>query len=143
MLRYFPGLFLCTVLSFGRAEAQSAISAVKDSLKISGGEMVIRNKSRQVQGFLYNQSNGATTFRKAGKVIQFTVGYAGSPAAGDSTYTHPDLQQKNIKVWRNGLLQQPLVIDTVAGRITFRPPLAQQETIYIEALSTIINVNAR
>lgn len=142
MLRYFPGLFLCAALSAGRAEAQSAISAVKDSLKVTGGEMVIHNKSRQVQGYLFNQSYGTTAFRKAGKAIQFTVGYAGFPAAGDSTYTHPDLQQKNIKVWRNGMLQHPLIVDTVAGRITFRPALASQETVYIEALNTIVIVNA-
>ncbi|QJB42211.1 hypothetical protein HF324_31980 [Chitinophaga oryzae] len=142
MLRYFSGLFLCAALSSARAEAQSALSAVRDSLKVTGGEIVIRNQSRQVQGFLFNQSNGATTFRKAGKGIQFTVGHAGFPVAGDSTYTHPDFQQKNIKVWRNGLLQHPLIVDTVAGRITFRPALVSQETVYIEALSTIVHVNA-
>jgi hypothetical protein len=137
MGRYFVWVLMLISI---RVNAQSPVRVTTDSVKITGAEIVIRNATKDVQGYLFNTDYGKTDFKKSGRVIQFTVGYTGFPAAGDSVYTSSDLVKKNIKIWRYGLLQainNGIVIDTLAGKIIFRPVLVQSERIYIEALNSI------
>jgi hypothetical protein len=136
MGRYFL-FILATACSF-QLHAQSVLQREKDTVKIAGAEMVIRNQSSNVNGYLFNAGNGKTAFRKIGKAMQFSVGVAGFPQAGDTVYTSTDLANKHLKVWRNGLLQRDGVkIDTVQGKIIFYPALIQAEKIYIEAFNKI------
>lgn len=136
MIRYLFGVLL--LMSLQHVRAQSAFKVENDSVKITGVEMVVRNTSRNIQGYLCNVGNGKTDFRKIGKVIQFSVGAAGFPIAGDSVYISSDFIRKNIKVWRSGLLQNDNInIDTLIGKIIFRPKLIQSEKIYIEVFYSI------
>lgn len=101
--------------------------------------MVIRNTTKDVKSYLFNNGNGATVFKKIGKAIQFSVGSAGFPVAGDSLYVNSDLIKMNVKIWRNGLLQSISTAgtDLLTGKIIFRPALIQAERIYIETLNSI------
>ncbi|WP_341836404.1 hypothetical protein WJU16_00700 [Chitinophaga pollutisoli] len=101
-------------------------------------ELVIRNSSQHVKGYLLNVNNGKTEFKPLGHAIQFAVGASGFPQAGDSVYSNINLKSSHVKIWRNGHLQcntcpaAPLV-DTTAGKIIFRPALTATDRIYIEA----------
>lgn len=125
--------------------SQSRLQVVPDTVRILNGELVIRNASRNVEGFLYNTGNGITVFKPLdyGKSIQFTVGGDASfPQAGDTAYSTTDLIQKNIKVWRNGLFQyrdrvNGIAVDSTQGKIVFYPALVQGDKVYIEGLSGV------
>ncbi|MBC9914083.1 SGNH/GDSL hydrolase family protein [Chitinophaga varians] len=124
------------------ASAQGPISIEKDSIKILNAELVLRNKTRDVNGYLFNTGDGKTLFRKLGKTIQFRVGDPGYPIAGDSVYQHTALANYVIKVMRNGLLQyrrntNGVNIDDQNGKIVFYPALQANDNIYIEALGGI------
>ncbi len=102
-------------------------------------DLALRNAAKNEKGFLFNPGNGQTVFRKIGTALQFSVGSAGFPGAGDNTYTNTGFVNKYIKVWRNGLLQAEnaipgININVSSGSITFYPVLAPSEKIYIEAL---------
>jgi hypothetical protein len=120
-------------------KAQSPLRILNDSVKITGVEMIIRNTTKDVKSYLFNNDNGVTSFKKIGKAIQFSVGTAGFPVAGDSLYVSSDLIKTNVKIWRNGLLQgiSAVSTDSLTGKIIFRPALIQAERIYIEALNSI------
>jgi len=136
MVRYFVWAFL--FVSLQQVKAQSPVRASADSVRVSGAELIIRNTTRNIQGYLYNSDNGKTEFRKIGNAIQFTVGTTGFPVAGDSVFINSGLVKRNVKVWRNGLLQSVNVsIDVITGKLIFRPALIQAERIYIEALNSI------
>ncbi|MGE7775639.1 SGNH/GDSL hydrolase family protein [Chitinophaga sp. NPDC101104] len=134
-LLFIPLLFPCSSLL-----AQGApLKLDPDSVKIMNAELVLRNKSKDVNGYLYNTGNGATVFQQLGKSIQFKTGAAGYPAAGDSVYQNASLVNHTIKVMRNGLLQyrdgtNGVIVDASAGRITFRPALQANDIIFIEAI---------
>lgn len=136
MGRYFL-VILMTAFSF-QLSAQSILQRGKDTVKIVGAEMVIRNETQHVKGYLFNTGNGKTAFRKIGKATQFSVGAAGFPQAGDTVYTSAEIANRHLKVWRNGLLQQDGVrIDSSQGKIIFYPALIQAERIYIEAFNIV------
>lgn len=79
----------------------------------------------------------------SGRSIQFKTGVSeGFPVAGDTVFVHPGLVDRNIKVWRNGLFQyrdtaDGIEVDSTLGRIIFRPPLVQNERVYIEGLGGV------
>lgn len=130
---------ICLFLLHDLKAQQSSFGAKNDSLSIKGMELVVRNSTQHVSGYLYNVLNGKTQFRPLGNAIQFAVGTGNAPQAGDSIYTNPRLKGSHIKIWRNGQLlcgncpAAPL-IDTSLGKIIFRPALVQSEKLYIEAL---------
>ena len=132
MNRYLIPMII--LLSSRASLAQNSLKVKGDSVSITDVELVVRNASRNVSGFLYNTDNGKTTFRKIGKAIQFSVGANGFPIAGDSVFTSPDFINRNIKVWRNGMLQNGgnVRIDALPGKIIFTPVLIPNEKIYIE-----------
>jgi len=101
--------------------------------------MVIRNTTKDVKSYLFNSDKGVTAFKKIGSAIQFTVGTAGFPNAGDSLYTNSELIKMNIKIWRSGLLQSTSAVstDSLTGKVIFRPSLIQAERIYIESINSI------
>lgn len=159
-------LFQCLYLF-----AQSSVIEVKkDSVKIHNAELIIESRTKDIPGVLHNKGNGITEFRRiqlknlgdtalaivgqdtlkysgfggaSGKSVQFKTGVSqGYPTVGDSIYINPDFAKRNIKVWRNGLLQyrdpnDGVLIDSAIGKITFRPSLAHSERVYIEAISGI------
>ncbi|QJB35682.1 SGNH/GDSL hydrolase family protein [Chitinophaga oryzae] len=132
-------LFLLTGMI---THAQAPISIEKDSIKILNAELVLRNKTKDVNGYLFNTGDGKTLFRKLGQTIQFRVGEPGYPAAGDSVYQHPALANYFIKVLRNGLLQyrnntNGVGINDQSGKIVFYPALQANDKIYIEALGGV------
>lgn len=134
------GLFL--FLSCSISQAQHKLGVHRDTVSLSGVEMVIQNATQNVKGFLFNSKNGKTDFKTIGSALQFTVGAAGFPQAGDSTYTNLLLKGQYVKVWRNGRLSclscpDSSSIDTATGKIIFRPSLAPSEKIYIEAYRSI------
>lgn len=120
--------------------SQSRLQVVADTVRVADAELVIRNSTRNIGGFLYNSGNGKTKFFELGKSVQFTVGsLAQFPQAGDTTYTSTDLIGRNIKVWKNGSFQYRsnnlgIKVDSVAGTIIFKPALQNGDLIYIEAL---------
>ncbi|SEN27553.1 hypothetical protein SAMN04488505_109124 [Chitinophaga rupis] len=146
------------------AFSQSTLQVKKDTVIVKKAEFAIENKTRDTLGFLYSTGNGRTQFKRLelvnlgdtalaivgqdtityksaniGKSLQFKVGSAGAPVAGDTSYTNASLRLGNIKVWRNGLFQyrdatDGVMIDSVNGRIRFYPALAQADRIYIESL---------
>ena len=124
------------------ALAQTSLKVDPDSVKFVNTELVLRNNTKDINGFLYNTGNGKTVFRKLGKSVQFRVGSSGFPAAGDSIYQNMSLSNYFLKVLRNGLLQyrdtaQGVKIDESKGKITFYPALQTSDVIYIEALTGI------
>lgn len=135
-------LFACLLVSAQQVMAQSPMRVTPDSIKVANAEIVVRNATKEIPGYLYNNGNGKTIFKLTGKAIQFTVGNPGFPSAGDSVYTSTEFIKKNIKVWRYGLLQANAAtngvgIDTLTGKIVFRPALILKERIYIEALNSV------
>lgn len=136
MVRYCVGILLLVPL---QAKGQSRMDVNKRAATISTQVMVIRNKTMNTPGYLFNTGDGKTNFQKTGCAIQFTVGTTGFPANGENSYIHSSLVKKSVKVWRNGLLQKPgtqqgISVDKSAGKIIFYPALVQSEKIYIEAL---------
>lgn len=131
---------LLIILSALTGFSQSRLQVVADTVKVADAELVIRNSTRNISGFLYNAGNGKTKFVELGKSVQFTVGDLPQlPQAGDTLYTSPDLIGRNIKVWKNGLFQyrrnsQGIKVDSVAGTIIFKPALQNGDLIYVEAL---------
>src|SRR5687767_5169180 len=95
---FIPWLFLSLT-----ALAQ-ALKLSPDSVKIDG-ELVLRNSTGNINGYLYNTGNGVTRFQQLGRSIQFRVGGIGFPQAGDSVFQEASLQHYFINVLRNGLLQ--------------------------------------
>lgn len=136
-LFFIPFLFLCEV-----TVAQISIKMDPDSIKFLNAELIIRNKTKDVTGYLYNTGDGKTIFKKFGKTIQFKVGTTGFPSIGDSTYQNAVLANYFIKVLRNGLLQyrdsiQGVKVDDATGKVTFYPALQNNDQIYIEAITGI------
>jgi lysophospholipase L1-like esterase len=124
------------------ALAQTSLKVDPDSVKFINTEFVLRNNTKDIDGYLYNTGNGKTVFRKLGKGIQFRVGASGFPVAGDSIYQNAALSNYFLKVLRNGLLQyrdtaQGIKVDESTGKITFYPALQANDLIYIEALTGI------
>lgn len=135
-------VFACLLVSAHQVMAQSPMRVTPDSIKVTNAEVVVRNATKDIPGYLFNNGNGTTAFKITGKAIQFTVGNAGFPAAGDSIYTSSELVKRNVKVWRYGLLQPAnssngVSIDTLTGKVIFRPALTLKERIYIEALNSV------
>src|SRR6218665_1150799 len=120
--------------------AQTRLQVVQDSVRINDAELVIRNGSKDITGFLFNAGNGRTRFVEIGKSLQYTVGSAIQfPQPGDTSYTNFDLVGRSIKVWKNGLFQyrsdiQGIRVDSTVGKIIFKPALQSGDKIYIEAL---------
>jgi hypothetical protein len=130
-------------LASGKVFSQN-LQVVHDSVRLINTELVIRNSSRSVQGYLYNTGNGITQFRAPdlARNIQFKTGQAGYPVAGDTVYTDASLIGRTIIVWRNGLLQYQgmsdgIAIDGAAGKVFFRPALQSGDRIYIEGLNGV------
>lgn len=142
-------LFVPLTLSLCHATLaqQATIRIETDSVKILNAELILRNQTQNVSGYLYNKGDGKTVFQKLGKSIQFRVGEAGFPAAGDSVYQNAALSNYFIKVLRNGLLQyrdstNGVKVDDASGKITFYPALQNGEPVFIEAISGIdLSVN--
>lgn len=154
---------LCLFFTF-TAFSQSTLQVKKDTVIVKKAEFAIENKTRDTLGFLYNTGNGRTQFKRLelvnlgdtalaivgqdtityksaniGKSLQFKVGVAGAPVAGDTSYTNASLRLGNIKVWRNGLFQyrdatDGIMVDSSKGFIRFYPALVQADRIYIESL---------
>lgn len=132
---FIPLLLFCAITM-----AQSSFKVDADSVKFLNAELVLRNKTKDTAGYLYNTGDGKTVFKKIGKGIQFRAGAAGAPAAGDTVYLNAGLANYYVKVLRNGLLQyrdttQGVKVDDNTGRIVFYPALQNNDQIYIEALS--------
>lgn len=156
-------MLLCSISTF----SQSALQVMGDTVRVRKAELIIENTSRETPGFLYNTSNGKTEFKRlrllnigdtafaiigqdtlvykgsgSGKSVQFKVGSTGGPVAGDSIYINSLLSNGNIKVWKNGLFlyrdnSDGIIVDSIAGKITFRPALAAGDRVYIESLKGI------
>ena len=135
-----PALFL---LSHFSTFAQTRLQVVHDSVRISSGELILRNASKDIEGYLYNEGNGVTLFKENGNSVQFTAGISpGFPADGDSVFTDIVFKNRNIKVWRNGLFRyldsiNGFTVDSLAGKIIFHPPLVAGDQVYIEALNSV------
>ncbi|WP_126243482.1 hypothetical protein [Chitinophaga rhizosphaerae] len=121
-------------------KAQQSFAVRPDTVKAEGMELVVRNATRHIPGFLFNNGNGKTGFKTIGNALEFAVGASGAPQAGDSVYTNTTWKGRYIKIWRNGLLictscPGSTSVDTSLGKIIFRPALVAAEKIYIEALN--------
>ena len=73
---------------------------------------------------------------------EFQVGDTGFPASGDSIITSADWAGRDVKVWRDGLLQRRRLtadgkegarINNTTGAVTVHPPFTSAEQIVIEA----------
>lgn len=73
---------------------------------------------------------------------EFQVGDTGFPTAGDSVITSADWAGRDVKVWRDGLLQRRRLtadgtegarINNTTGAVTVHPPFSSLEQIIIEA----------
>lgn len=124
-------------------KSQTKLQVVQDSVQVMNGELVIRNNSRNVSGYLYNKGNGVTEFRPGNlqnsKGIQFRVGAPGYPKAGENSYSSNAFVNAHLNVWRNGIYQYKdsadgVLIDSVAGKIYFNPALASGDRVYIETV---------
>lgn len=72
---------------------------------------------------------------------EFTVGDTGFPAVGDSTITSADWIGRDVKVWRDGLLQRRRTtanglngarINNITGQVTVHPPFEANQEVIIE-----------
>lgn len=135
-------LFFIILLLFSSYSlfAQSALRVEKDTVRVNNATLIIQNPTRNVLGFLYNEGNGKTSFRKldlvnvgdsaiaiagqdtlkmsvralSGKSLQFKTGVTpGYPGAGAQTYTSTDFLNRNLKIWRSGIFQYRDSIDGV------------------------------
>lgn len=140
MRRLLKFLFVPLLCSYAYAQTPNRpLKIESDSVKILNAELVLRNRTSNVPGYLYNSGNGATVFQKLGKAVEFTAGDAGYPAVGDSVFQHTELARHAIKVIRNGLLQYQdtnngIIVDATSGKIIFRPALQTNDHIFIEAI---------
>lgn len=120
--------------------AQTRLQVVQDTVRVNNAELVIRNGSKDISGFLFNAGNGKTRFIEIGKSLQYTVGSTTVYSQpGDTSYTNIDFVGRQIKVWKNGLFQyrsnvQGIKVDSTIGKIVFKPALQSGDKIYIEAL---------
>ncbi len=73
---------------------------------------------------------------------EFRVGDTGFPASGDSVITSTSWAGRDVKVWRDGLLQRRRLtadgtegarINNTTGAVTVHPPFSSSEQIIIEA----------
>lgn len=131
---------LLSLLLLTTAVSAQSLRMEQDTVRVNNAELVIRNSTSQVPGYLFNTGNGKTQFRKLGKSIEFRAGEAGSPAAGDSIYQSASLANYYVRVTRNGLLQYRHVSQGIGfveseGKIIFRPALAANDHIHIEAIA--------
>ncbi len=138
--------FIVTGLSFLIclvAFTQTKLQVDSDTIRIVNGELVIKNNTQGISGYLFNIGNGVTEFRPANlqnsKGIQFRVGTAGYPVAGDFNYINAGLSGRQLNVWRNGIFQYKdsvdgVLIDSIAGKVSFNPALSTGERIYIESI---------
>lgn len=141
-MSYFKKLLLIPALFLfaGTLSAQHpSLRLDYDSVKIMNAELVLRNQTKDINGYLYNAGNGRTVFQKLGKSVEFLVGAPGYPAAGDSVYENAAIKNYFIKVMRNGLLQyrdssDGVIVDASNGKIVFKPSLQANEHIFIEAI---------
>ncbi|MES2649403.1 MAG: hypothetical protein V4717_21175 [Bacteroidota bacterium] len=61
MKKYFS---VCIYLLLGTTViAQTKLQVINDSIRVNNSEFIIRNNSRNVQGYLYNNGNGLTQFQ--------------------------------------------------------------------------------
>lgn len=138
-MKFCFSLLLMLAAMAGFSQSQSRLQVVEDSVRIANAELVIRNNTRNIGGYLYNMGNGKTQFIELGKSVQFNVGAESYPQGGDTAYTNISFIGRNIKVWRNGLFQyrspnQGIKVDSVIGKIVFYPALVGGDKIYVEAL---------
>ncbi|PZR26536.1 MAG: hypothetical protein DI535_14095 [Citrobacter freundii] len=135
------GCFAFTLLLISYISmAQTRLQVVQDTVRVNNAELVIRNGSKDISGFLFNTGNGKTRFIEIGKSLQYTVGSTTVYSQpGDTSYTNVDFVGRSIKVWKNGLFQyrsnvQGIKVDSTIGKIIFKPALQSGDKIYIEAL---------
>ncbi|WP_109700669.1 SGNH/GDSL hydrolase family protein [Chitinophaga deserti] len=131
---------LLSLLLLTTAVSAQSLRLEQDTVRVNNAELVIRNSTSQVPGYLFNAGNGKTQFRKLGKSIEFRAGEAGYPAAGDSVYQSASLANYYVRVMRNGLLQyrhatQGIGFVESEGKIIFRPALTANDHIHIEAIA--------
>ncbi|RYY11624.1 MAG: hypothetical protein EOO04_34920, partial [Chitinophagaceae bacterium] len=139
-MKVFITILFALVCYSGFSQSQTRLQVLQDSVRVADAELVLRNSTRNINGFLYNTGNGKTRFVELGKSFQFTVGASANfPQLGDTAFTHADFVGRNIKVWRNGLFQYRsnnagIKVDSVAGRVIFMPALQNGDIVYVEAL---------
>lgn len=131
---------LTSLLLIAAATRGQNLRIEQDTVRVHNAELVIRNSTSHIPGYLFNAGNGKTQFRKLGKTVEFRVGESGFPAAGDSIYQESGLANYYIRVIRNGLLQyrhpsQGIGFNVSSGTIVFRPALAANDYIHIEAIA--------
>lgn len=82
---------------------------------------------------------------------EFQVGDTGFPAVGDSVITSTDWVRRDVKVWRDGLLQRRRLtadgkvgarINNTTGTVTVHPPFGASEEIIIEATDPMARYEA-
>lgn len=135
-------IWMLCILSPLSAFSQTRFQVKPDTVGLIRTELVIRNQTRNVYGFLFNSGSGKTDFKNTGYAVQFTAGSSGAPAAGANQYTNVKFRGRKVKVWRNGYLQPPadtngIRFDAAPGTVTFHPVLAQNDRVYIESIISI------
>lgn len=158
---------LVLILAYFPVFSQAGLQVKADTVKVKNSELVIQNNTSDSLGFLYNKGGGQTSFKRlrllnigdtalaivgqdtlrykgsgSGKSFQFKTGTSGAPIAGDSVFSNTALIGGNVKVWRNGVFQyrddyDGIFVDSISGKIIFRPALTQGDRIYIEAMTGI------
>lgn len=69
-MKKYSLLFLFLSVSVVLA-AQARLGIISDSVRISDGELIIRNKTKDTAGFLYNAGNGLTIFKKVDSISRY------------------------------------------------------------------------
>lgn len=64
-LTVFAALLFIANTARVSAQTQTRVQAVADSFRVTNGEFVLRNGTRNVKGFLYNNGDGVTSFKSA------------------------------------------------------------------------------
>ena len=80
---------------FSFAFSQTHVEVKIDTVKVVSGELTIQNATKNVQGFLYNTGNGATSFKRGAIKLNDTT-----YVIGTDTLRIP----RNSSTWQSTLL---------------------------------------
>lgn len=131
-----------------RGEISDSITALKDNALTATDYFPALADSNAYGGYVtrtYLESRlgsggGSAGFSYYSK--EFRVGDTGFPASGDSVITSTSWAGRDVKVWRDGLLQRRRLtadgtegarINNTTGAVTVHPPFSSLEQIIIEA----------
>lgn len=131
MKKLFLILTVFVVAVACKAQLPSVVEMGQDSIRITRGEFVLRNGTKDVKGFLYNTGGGVTTFKRIEQLndttwifgadtLHFNASIDPNPGGGGTVTASRGLHMNENDVrWGITPLDSAVGIDQVGNGITF------------------------